>query len=136
MLKTSVGAVVTALLLIAGDVYGQATVTNFDSVPDGTSLASHNGMTFTCIGICPDGGVFARVTAGAPSSPNTVTLVKSAPAIGVHNPTTGVIGVTLACPANKVSVKAKSTSNPVWLGPKQFAQLTAFGRGGNKGLAR
>lgn len=124
MRKSLVGALAAAPLLFATAVGAQST--SFDSVPDGTDLATHMGMKFTCEGTCPDQGVFARTTPGAPSSPNTITPVKTAPGVGVHNPTTGVIKVELACAASSATIKAKSIQTPEAL-IKQYAQITAFG---------
>jgi hypothetical protein len=118
--------ILSALLLIAGPVNAQ--LINFDDVPDGTDIRTHyQGVTFSCDGAhCTSPpGVWARQTAGAPSAPNTVSLVPAPGAPGVHNPTTGTIKVVISCLATNVSVKAKSTQVPEPLNLVQHAIIVA-----------
>jgi hypothetical protein len=118
--------VCSALFLFAG--YANAQLINFDDVPDGTDIRTHYaGVTFSCAGQhCPSPpAVLARQTAGAPSAPNTVSLVPGPASPGVHNPTTGTIMIVSACLAKSVSVKAKSTQVVEPLNLVQHAILVA-----------
>jgi hypothetical protein len=100
---------------------------NFDDVPDGTDISTHYpGFIFSCEGMdCASPSIFARQSLHPGSSPNVVAPEKTG-APGVHNPTTGVIKIALACQtATKVTVWAWSEQVPEPLNNVQHAILVA-----------
>lgn len=119
-----VGLILSPLLLTA--CYVSAQVINFDDVPDGTDISSHYaGLTFSCAGVhCASPSVFARLTANAFSSPNTVSLPKTGN-VFVQNEITGTIKVQVACLATKATVQARSVPVVEPLNLVQHAILVA-----------
>ena len=125
-MKRYTACICLGLLLIASSANAQ--LINFDDVPDATDIRTHyQGITFSCAGVhCANPPVvWARQTTGAPSAPNTVSLIAAPNVAGVHNPTTGTIKIAIACLASRVSVKAKSTQVPEPLNLVQHAIIVA-----------
>jgi hypothetical protein len=124
-------------LLLLPACYAGAQIVNFDDVPDGTDISTHYpGLTFSCAGQhCASSSVFARQTLNALSPPNTLAPNQTGNAF-VHNETTGVVKIAIACSAAKVTVQARSIQVPEPLNLVQHAILVAQdGNGASLGQA-